>query len=760
MTDKTANDPNGVATPPGGAARLSFGTNIACLVTTAFAGLQLPESRVPLVWSLALLLIGAGYSQALRVGARRREVWVVFIPYVAGLIAGAGALVGMLDRVGMIAGVLLVALGFHAARRRGTDVPLTAFIGFCLLLVGRILDQAALRSGAPPGALWQPGSTGPALLLVASLVWILQLDARRTASSDTRPDRPRGLSFSTARALTRGRIAVTTLLVAALIGAAIDRAASRPTQPDPSALAGTNEAARRALEQATAAAEDGGRRADSIGLGRDFDLSGGRRRQGADDNPWSMILREDEICRVLSLDRRPLPSDVLLRFDAFDVAELERWRRSGREKRARRRWLGPFQPHAMRAAPGGTDDRRARVAISDGTDLGDSVLIPVGMSRIEAPIALTAIPELDLVRTADEGLPDGASYIVDWIDPTLDDLRTARARSSADVRIEADLAPYRNFLLATLRDLVGEDAADLARDDLPAFLERLARGLQNRCTYRLSPPRGSTGIELIDFLDEGGDRAGFCMHFASAAAVMMRLVGVPCRIAVGLAAGDRLETEGGTSRLVRSFGSQHAHAWVEIRTAAGWYAFDPSPAAATPIGSHRGWPTPSDVESAASDVEVEAGRALRGPVLTGMFGEGGRSAGVVALVLLLVSAASAASALFSRPSRGTTPSATPDRFVPREAQRDFASLLAALRTAGLPLDLQQLVEILRATSVESPQAGEIETVLTAFRAYLESRYGGRPYDDERQRAVREGTRVLRARRATNRTDTDDSASTA
>ena len=56
---------------------------------------------------------------------------------------------------------------------------------------------------------------------------------------------------------------------------------------------------------------------------------------------------------------------------------------------------------------------------------------------------------------------------------------------------------------------------------------------------------------------------------------MLRMLSVPCRIGVGLYGGvptDRADT--------RSYGSQHAHAWVEIPLQGrGWVIFDPTPPA-------------------------------------------------------------------------------------------------------------------------------------------------------------------------------------
>jgi transglutaminase-like putative cysteine protease len=78
---------------------------------------------------------------------------------------------------------------------------------------------------------------------------------------------------------------------------------------------------------------------------------------------------------------------------------------------------------------------------------------------------------------------------------------------------------------------------------------------------------------LVDFLL--GDRAGDCQHFAGAAALLLRLAGVPARVVVGFATGVR-QPDGRFQ--VRD---TDAHAWIEVYFQGyGWVAFNPTAAAA------------------------------------------------------------------------------------------------------------------------------------------------------------------------------------
>jgi hypothetical protein len=93
-----------------------------------------------------------------------------------------------------------------------------------------------------------------------------------------------------------------------------------------------------------------------------------------------------------------------------------------------------------------------------------------------------------------------------------------------------------------------------------------------RFHYTTNLPR--TGpFPLVDFLLR--DHAGYCQHFAGAAALLLRLAGVPARVVVGFATGV---PQPGGRFTVRDV---DAHAWIEVYFQGyGWVAFNPTPPAA------------------------------------------------------------------------------------------------------------------------------------------------------------------------------------
>ena len=95
--------------------------------------------------------------------------------------------------------------------------------------------------------------------------------------------------------------------------------------------------------------------------------------------------------------------------------------------------------------------------------------------------------------------------------------------------------------------------------------------------YDESPPRVK-GSPLVAFVTK--TKAGYCQQFAGTMAVMLRMLGVPSRVAVGFTSGTY---EDGTWVVT----DHEAHAWVEVWFAGiGWVPFDPTPGRGTLGGEY------------------------------------------------------------------------------------------------------------------------------------------------------------------------------
>ena len=95
--------------------------------------------------------------------------------------------------------------------------------------------------------------------------------------------------------------------------------------------------------------------------------------------------------------------------------------------------------------------------------------------------------------------------------------------------------------------------------------------------YDETPPRVK-GPPLVSFVTR--TRAGYCQHFAGAMATMLRMLGIPARVAVGFTSGS---PAGGRWEV----SNRDAHAWVEVWFRGhGWIPFDPTPGRGTFAGAY------------------------------------------------------------------------------------------------------------------------------------------------------------------------------
>ena len=82
------------------------------------------------------------------------------------------------------------------------------------------------------------------------------------------------------------------------------------------------------------------------------------------------------------------------------------------------------------------------------------------------------------------------------------------------------------------------------------------------------------GFDVIaKFLEK---KSGYCVHFASAMAILARMADIPARVSLGYLPGDRVV--GADSRLTYTVGTDDLHAWPELYfSGVGWVPFEPTP---------------------------------------------------------------------------------------------------------------------------------------------------------------------------------------
>ena len=230
-------------------------------------------------------------------------------------------------------------------------------------------------------------------------------------------------------------------------------------------------------------------------------------------------------------------------------------------------------------------------------------------------------------------------YTMSGLDLVLSAKRLREAGSSAGKvsEIFTDLPPDLPQVVRQLADRVTRDQT--TRFDKAVALQNWFR---SEFTYSLDTAATGNGYDaLTTFLGDGPDgRVGYCEQFASAMAVMARVLGIPARVAVGFLSPD----PDGPNTWVYS--SHDMHTWPELYfQGSGWVRFEPTPAdraigvpaytvsglpgdlgpsdpaaaessTSIPGPSNRATQTADPTADTGSDTETDAGIAW-GPVLCG-----------------------------------------------------------------------------------------------------------------------------------------------
>ena len=177
------------------------------------------------------------------------------------------------------------------------------------------------------------------------------------------------------------------------------------------------------------------------------------------------------------------------------------------------------------------------------------------------------------------------SYTVESVDvePGVNDLNKAVAGTPADAAVTAAIPadlPDNLVQLANRITAKADTAAGKA-----AAIQSYLRG--SPFTYSTEPLPGSGYQAMQNFLLR--DHKGYCEQFASAMAMMARVVGIPSRVSVGFLPGE--QDEDGWKVSIRDM-----HAWPELYFSNyGWVRFEPTPASVT--GSAPPWTVQSSGSS-------------------------------------------------------------------------------------------------------------------------------------------------------------------
>jgi len=327
-------------------------------------------------------------------------------------------------------------------------------------------------------------------------------------------------------------------------------------------------------------------------------------------------------------------------------------------------------------------------------------------SQLQRSRAGTAYPR-DLQRYTIVGLPQetgrrwqpgAGSVLVPFFGSAAPGSQLALSASAA-----FDGGPYeRAYTLA--RALA--DASSTPNELVQAVLAHL----RNDFSYSETPPRRSLPLEAFLFRD----RVGYCQQFAGAAALLLRMGGVPTRVVTGFTRGKPDGADG--EYVVRDY---DAHAWIEVWfPRIGWVQFDPTPSTAPAISGRA--PPPTRAPPAATTPTLPARAAPPPPAATARTtpqpqaspgragGEGGGGLPLGAVVAGLVALVGGAGWLrwWTRP--------------PLDGDALLGELRRALRRTGRPPERRTTLLQLERRLHDAPEAAAY------VRAIRLARYAGVP----------------------------------
>lgn len=202
------------------------------------------------------------------------------------------------------------------------------------------------------------------------------------------------------------------------------------------------------------------------------------------------------------------------------------------------------------------------------------------------PVTLTI---LNTDADNDEGV-NHQSYSVTSIDTTLTPEELAGAQAGV-LDDDGQTLTVPDAVPESIVELASTITAAASSDGIKASMLQAWLSDRDTFTYRLQSPEGSGFSLLENFLLY--DHSGYCIHFASAMALLARIEGIPARVAIGFSPGTRLEDG---SYEVRAY---DMHAWTELYfDSYGWVSFDPtvSQDATTGIEDAQIAPQPQQVQ--------------------------------------------------------------------------------------------------------------------------------------------------------------------
>ncbi|MEO0325114.1 MAG: transglutaminase-like domain-containing protein [Myxococcota bacterium] len=288
---------------------------------------------------------------------------------------------------------------------------------------------------------------------------------------------------------------------------------------------------------------------------------------------------------------------------------------------------------------------------------------------------------------------------------------------------------------AELAERILADLPGPLEDDPGARAFTIAQWLGDQGKYSLRVRHADAADPTADFLF--GDLTGYCVHFAHAAAFLLREAGVPARIATGYAV-DEAQRAGGSALLVSG---DRAHAWPEVYLAGlGWTVLDVYPQT---VLDPPGPPADADLQRllgelarGLEDLPLEEEQpAVELPAIRSLGSWSARVAlGALAFALLVLYA--------MKGWRRLAPRVVDARRRPRAAYRAALDGLSEVRLRRRPGESREAFAARVAR--EAPELGPSFEALT--RTHVGLAFGSRRAEGRADRALHDAAALAAARR--------------
>jgi transglutaminase-like putative cysteine protease len=207
----------------------------------------------------------------------------------------------------------------------------------------------------------------------------------------------------------------------------------------------------------------------------------------------------------------------------------------------------------------------------------DWLPLPYPAQQVDGLSGSWLLTQRTFTLTGVDNTTQGISYQVHGISvqPTADQLAAAGSTVPDGLQNYLSLPDDLPALITQTAQQVTSGAAD--NYDKAVALQAYFRSSQFH--YSLTAPvsgdyDGDNAQMIAAFLQA---KEGYCVHFASAMAVMARVLGIPSRIAIGYAPGQ-LATGTDNGQQVYNVYTDQLHSWPELYfQGIGWLPFEPTP---------------------------------------------------------------------------------------------------------------------------------------------------------------------------------------